>query len=150
LLWGKLKHSLKTGDLWHFAFYFAWLSLIFSFTYGAIPSIVAERAPGDDTAYVYTNFVFPFVSNATFLVAPFVGFCIDKRGFRFVFAACLLLTQLFLLTLLIPVFELQVCSYVVSAMAQACLYSLQFAYISTFFCTGHQIGSTLQVGEIYI
>ncbi|KAG9402524.1 hypothetical protein AC1031_021967 [Aphanomyces cochlioides] len=132
LLLDGLKKVLHTNDLWHFAFYFGWLSLIFSFTGGAIPSIISRTAGADtDAINLYTNYLFPIISNSTFVFAPLVGYCIDKFGFRGVFDGCLALTQLFLATLLVPVLEIQLLGFVFCSMAQSSLYTLQFAYIST-------------------
>ncbi|RHY88636.1 hypothetical protein DYB37_004311 [Aphanomyces astaci] len=124
LLLDGLKHALRSGDLWHFAFYFGWLSLVFSFTGGAIPSIIRRTAVDADAADVYTNFLFPIVSNSTFLFAPLVGYCIERFGFHQVFAGCLFLTQLFLATLFVPVLEVQLLGFVFCSMAQASLYTL--------------------------
>ncbi|ETW02317.1 hypothetical protein, variant [Aphanomyces invadans] len=131
LLLDGLKQALRSGDLWHFAFFFGWLSLVFSFTGGAIPSIIRRTATDMAAADVYTNFLFPTMSNSTFLFAPFIGYCIERFGFQQVFAGCLFLTQLFLATLLVPVVEVQLLGFVFCSIAQASLYTLQFAYIST-------------------
>ncbi|KAF0721181.1 hypothetical protein AaE_010138, partial [Aphanomyces astaci] len=142
LLLDGLKHALRSGDLWHFAFYFGWLSLVFSFTGGAIPSIIRRTAVDADAADVYTNFLFPIVSNSTFLFAPLVGYCIERFGFHQVFAGCLFLTQLFLATLFVPVLEVQLLGFVFCSMAQASLYTLQFAYIMM--CYPSRLYGTLQ------
>ncbi|EQC31820.1 hypothetical protein, variant [Saprolegnia diclina VS20] len=143
LLFEGLQRTLQSGDLWHFAFFFGWLSLVFSFTGGAIPSMIAKTA-GTDVAKadVYINYVFPLVSNSTFLFAPIVGHCIDTVGFRRVFGGCLLLTQLFLLTLLVPVLEVQLLGFLFMSIAQSSLYSLQFAYIMI--CYPTRLYGTLQ------
>ncbi|KAG9402523.1 hypothetical protein AC1031_021967 [Aphanomyces cochlioides] len=143
LLLDGLKKVLHTNDLWHFAFYFGWLSLIFSFTGGAIPSIISRTAGADtDAINLYTNYLFPIISNSTFVFAPLVGYCIDKFGFRGVFDGCLALTQLFLATLLVPVLEIQLLGFVFCSMAQSSLYTLQFAYIMM--CYPSNLYGTLQ------
>ncbi|OQS01590.1 hypothetical protein ACHHYP_00570 [Achlya hypogyna] len=143
LLLEGLRRTLQNGDLWHFAFYFGWLSLVFSFTGGAIPSIIAKSAAGDFIkADTYINYIFPLVSNSTFLFAPLVGYCIDRVGFRWVFGGCLFLTQLFLATLFVPVLEVQVVGFLFMSLAQSCLYSLQFAYIMI--CYPSRLYGTLQ------
>ncbi|KAF0694436.1 Aste57867_14691 [Aphanomyces stellatus] len=143
LLVDGLKRALSHHDLWHFAFFFGWLSLVFSFTGGAIPSIISRTAGADtDAADLYTNFIYPLVSNSTFLFAPIVGYCIDRFGFKGVFAGCLLLTQLFLATLLVPVLEVQLLGFFFSSMAQSSLYTLQFAYIMM--CYPSRLYGTLQ------
>ncbi|RHY34772.1 hypothetical protein DYB32_000648 [Aphanomyces invadans] len=142
LLLDGLKQALRSGDLWHFAFFFGWLSLVFSFTGGAIPSIIRRTATDMAAADVYTNFLFPTMSNSTFLFAPFIGYCIERFGFQQVFAGCLFLTQLFLATLLVPVVEVQLLGFVFCSIAQASLYTLQFAYIMM--CYPSQLYGTLQ------
>ncbi|OQS05103.1 hypothetical protein THRCLA_20717 [Thraustotheca clavata] len=138
-----LKKTLSYGDLWHFAFFFGWLSLIMSFTAGAIPSIITKTAGQNFAkADIYINYFFPLISNSTYLFAPLIGYCIDTIGFRGVFAGCLLFTQLFLLTLFIPVLEVQLLGFLFMSIAQSTLYSLQFAYIMI--CYPSRLYGTLQ------
>ncbi|RQM21470.1 hypothetical protein B5M09_012771 [Aphanomyces astaci] len=145
LLLDGLKHALRSGDLWHFAFYFGWLSLVFSFTGGAIPSIIRRTAVDADVADVYTNFLFPIVSNSTFLFAPLVGYCIERFGFHQVFAGCLFLTQLFLATLFVPVLEVQLLGFVMGYVVMCYpsrLYGTLQAFVTLFSFT---IGSLAYV-----
>lgn len=128
-----MKTQLQRGDLWYFAVFFGWISLIFAFAGGAIPSLLVSLAPSDDpgAASAYTSFLYPVIVNGTFLYSPLVGYVIDRYGFKAIFFACLALVQLFITLLLVPSLPVQLLTFVVYAMAQACLYSLQFAYIST-------------------
>lgn len=126
-----LKQQLKRNDLWYFAVFFGWISLIFAFAGGAIPSMLAGLA-GDDAraASAYTSILYPVIVNGTFVYSPLIGYVIDRYGFKAIFLACLALVQLFITLLLVPSLRVQLLMFVVYSMAQACLYALQFAYIS--------------------
>lgn len=76
--------------------------------------------------------LYPVLVNGTFLYSPVIGFAIDHFGFKLVFSACLGLTQLFATMMLVPSLAAQAFTFIVYAMAQACLYALQFAYISKY------------------
>ena len=119
--------------MWFFALLFGWVSLIIAFAGGAIPSLLANLA-GDDTdaASFYTNILYPILVNGTFGYSAVVGYVIDHYGFKVVFGACIALVQLFIALLMVPVLQVQLVMFVVYAMAQACLYALQFAYIRKF------------------
>ncbi|KAG7376034.1 hypothetical protein PHYPSEUDO_014614, partial [Phytophthora pseudosyringae] len=126
-----MREELKRQDLWYFALLFGWVSLIFAFAGGAIPSLLVNLA-GDDTdaASLYTNILYPILVNGTFGYSPIVGYIIDHYGFKVIFVACIALVQLFIALLLVPSLRVQLVMFFVYAMAQTCLYALQFAYIS--------------------
>ncbi|TYZ67432.1 hypothetical protein PybrP1_012807 [[Pythium] brassicae (nom. inval.)] len=138
-----MKQQLKRGDLWYFAVFFGWISLIFAFAGGAIPSMLAGLA-GDDAgaAAAYTSILYPVIVNGTFVYSPLVGYVIDRFGFKAIFFACLALVQLFITLLLVPSLRVQLLMFVVYSMAQACLYALQFAYIMM--CFPAELNGTLQ------
>ncbi|RLN93055.1 hypothetical protein BBJ28_00005469 [Nothophytophthora sp. Chile5] len=127
-----MREEIKRPDLWFFAILFGWISLIFAFAGGAIPSLLVKLA-GKDTraASLFTNFLYPVLVNGTFVYSPLVGYAIDRYGFKVIFAACIILVQLFIALLLVPSLRVQLFMFFVYAMAQACLYALQFAYVST-------------------
>ena len=129
-----LQEMLKRQDLWLLAVLFGWVSLIFAFTGGTLPSLLSKLA-GDDisAASLYTNVIYPIVVNSTFCYSPIVGYVIDHYGFKMVFVACVVLVQLLIALLLVPSLQVQLITFFVFAMAQSCLYSLQFAYISKWF-----------------
>ncbi|KAE8909373.1 hypothetical protein PF003_g6923 [Phytophthora fragariae] len=126
-----MREELKRQDLWFFALLFGWVSLIFAFAGGAIPSLLVKLA-GDDTnaASFFSDILYPVLVNGTFGYSPIVGYVIDHYGFKVIFLACIALVQLFIALLLIPSLRVQLVMFVVYAMAQTCLYALQFAYIS--------------------
>ncbi|TMW64684.1 hypothetical protein Poli38472_011564 [Pythium oligandrum] len=125
-----MKDELQRRDLWYFAAYFGWISLIFAFSGGAIPSILAKRAGADlESAALYTNILYPVLVNGTFIYSSLVGYVIDHYGFKVIFTSCLILVETFIILLLVPSLKIQILSFIVYAMAQACLYALQFAYI---------------------
>lgn len=128
---GGMREELKRQDLWFFALLFGWVSLIFAFAGGAIPSLLVNLA-GDDTsaASLYTDILYPILVNGTFGYSPIVGYVIDHYGFKVIFVACIVLVQLFITLLLVPSLRVQLVMFFVYAMAQTCLYALQFAYIS--------------------
>jgi hypothetical protein len=146
-----MKTELRRADLWYFAVFFGWISLLFAFAGGAIPSIINRLAsadgsgipesPGSDNeienttdhiASLFVNYLYPLLANGTFVYSPIVGFTIDRYGFKVVFVVTISLVQLFVAFLLIPSLKLQLVTFVLYAMAQASLYALQFAYISMF------------------
>ena len=126
-----MRQALRRLDLWLFAGMFAWISLINGYTTGAIPDLLAQYATNDDQAIraLYTNYIFPLVSNASFVVAPLVGLLIDRVGFVPVIGLCILVTQLYLGALLVENLRFQLVSFILYAMEQALLYTLQFSYI---------------------
>ncbi|KAI9993031.1 hypothetical protein PInf_015086 [Phytophthora infestans] len=138
-----MREELKRPDLWFFALLFGWVSLIFAFAGGAIPSLLVDLA-GDDTsaASLYTNILYPVLVNGTFWYSPVVGYVIDHYGFKVIFLACIALAQLFIALLLVPSLRVQLAMFVVYAMAQTCLYALQFAYI--IMCFPAELYGTLQ------
>ncbi|ETL90007.1 hypothetical protein L917_11169 [Phytophthora nicotianae] len=140
---GGMREELKRQDLWFFALLFGWVSLIFAFAGGAIPSMLVNLA-GDDTsaASLYTNVLYPILVNGTFWYSPIVGYVIDHYGFKVIFLACIALVQLFIALLLVPSLRVQLVMFFVYAMAQTCLYALQFAYI--IMCFPAELYGTLQ------
>ncbi|KAF1774186.1 Major facilitator superfamily domain [Phytophthora cactorum] len=138
-----MREELKRQDLWFFALLFGWVSLIFAFAGGAIPSLLVNLA-GDDTsaASLYTNILYPILVNGTFWYSPAVGYVIDHYGFKVIFLACIALVQLFIALLLVPSLRVQLAMFFVYAMAQTCLYALQFAYI--IMCFPAELYGTLQ------
>ncbi|CAH0491618.1 unnamed protein product [Peronospora farinosa] len=139
----SLREELKRQDLWFFALLFGWVSLIFAFAGGAIPSLLTNLA-GDDTgaASLYTNILYPILANGTFCYSAVVGYVIYHHGFKVIFGACIALVQLFIALLMVPVLQVQLVMFVVYAMAQTCLYALQFAYI--IMCFPAELYGTLQ------
>ncbi|KAF1335976.1 hypothetical protein FI667_g763, partial [Globisporangium splendens] len=127
-----IKEQLQRCDLWYFAVFFGWISLIFAFAGGAIPSMLVNLASDDDgnAAFVYTSILYPVIVNGTFIYSPLVGYVIDRYGFKAIFFACLALVQLFITLLMTPSLKVQIVTFFVYSMAQACLYALQFAYIT--------------------
>ncbi|OWZ14496.1 hypothetical protein PHMEG_00012023 [Phytophthora megakarya] len=138
-----MREELKRQDLWFFALLFGWVSLIFAFAGGAIPSLLFNLA-GDDirTASLYTDFLYPILVNGTFGYSPIVGYVIDRYGFKVIFLACIILVQLFIALLMVPNLRVQLVMFFVYAMAQTCLYALQFAYI--IMCFPAELYGTLQ------
>ncbi|KAE9087170.1 hypothetical protein PF005_g20046 [Phytophthora fragariae] len=138
-----MREELKRQDLWFFALLFGWVSLIFAFAGGAIPSLLVKLA-GDDTnaASFFSDILYPVLVNGTFGYSPIVGYVIDHYGFKVIFLACIALVQLFIALLLIPSLRVQLVMFVVYAMAQTCLYALQFAYI--IMCFPAELYGTLQ------
>lgn len=90
-----MREELKRQDLWFFALLFGWVSLIFAFAGGAIPSLLIKLA-GDDThaASFFTDILYPVLVNGTFGYSPIVGYVIDHYGFKVVFVTCIALVQL--------------------------------------------------------
>lgn len=128
-----MKEQLRRMDLWYFAVFFGWISLIFAFAGGAIPSMLVDLAQDDaSAASVYTSILYPVIVNGTFIYSPLVGYVIDRYGFKAIFFACLALVQLFITLLMAPSLQVQIITFFVYSMAQACLYALQFAYISEY------------------
>ncbi|KAJ8566792.1 hypothetical protein ON010_g6330 [Phytophthora cinnamomi] len=138
-----MREELKRQDLWFFALLFGWVSLIFAFAGGAIPSLLTKLA-GDDThaASLFTDILYPILVNGTFGYSPIVGYVIDHYGFKVIFVACIALVQIFIALLLIPSLRVQLVMFFVYAMAQTCLYALQFAYI--IMCFPAELYGTLQ------
>lgn len=127
-----MKVELQRPDLWYFALFFGWISLIFAFAGGAIPSMLVKLAGDDaDSGSLFINVLYPVLVNGTFMYSPLVGYTIDRYGFKVIFVASLALVQLFIMLLLVPSLRIQVLMFFVYAMAQACVYALQFAYTST-------------------
>ncbi|GLD96958.1 hypothetical protein PINS_up005641 [Pythium insidiosum] len=142
-LFDGMREELKRPDLWYFAVYFGWLSLIFAFAGGAIPSMLSNLAGSDpSSASLYINYLYPLLVNGTFVYSPVVGYVIDHFGFKVVFVACLALVQAFVALLLVPSLKIQIVTFLVYAMAQASLYALQFAYIMI--CFPPELYGTLQ------
>lgn len=128
-----IKEELKRPDLWYFAIYFGWMSLIFLFAGGAIPSILTALAGTDASASsLYINYLFPLIVNGTFIYSPLVGYVIDHYGFKNIFIAGIVLVQACLVLLLVPSLQMQLMTFCFYALAQACIYALQFSYISAY------------------
>jgi MFS family permease len=131
LLDGLKRELAHRPDLWFFAIFFGWISLLFAFAGGALPSLLTRLAGGNvSAAATFTDVLYPVLVNGTFLYSPAIGYAIDRFGFKVIFVACLMLAQAFALLLLVPSLAAQLLTFIVYALAQACLYALQFAYIS--------------------
>ena len=113
---------------------FSWISLVNAYVGGAIPDIFQNYANASQVQLQedYTNYWFPLVSNATFLISPFVGLLIDRNGFVIAFVLCIFFIQCFLGCLLIPSLSMQLLTLCLFCIAQAILYTLQFSYICTY------------------
>lgn len=133
-LFSQLKPQLTRIEFWLFFFMFGWISLINAFTTGALPDILRQRG-GPDHKYLelFTNYLFPYMSNSAFVFSPFVGIAIHKWGFIPVMVLCIVVAQLYVACLFIDNLYAQLGSFILLSLEQALIYTLQFSYISTYY-----------------
>lgn len=70
-----IKAGLKTPRFWAFALAFSWETVITTWAQGALLERYSDASP------IYKNIAFPLLSNAAYLVNPFIGKVIDNCGF---------------------------------------------------------------------
>ncbi|OQR90581.1 hypothetical protein THRCLA_09270, partial [Thraustotheca clavata] len=129
-LWHGFKHHFKRRDLWCYISVGSMMMLINVFVGGAIPNIIKQIVPDDKSLRnKYTNFLYPLVTNSSFIFAPLTGYIIERFGFRV--AGYITVAEFVLLcgTMTLPYLSTQLVSFVLLAMAVGSLTSIQYAYI---------------------
>ncbi|OQR90641.1 hypothetical protein THRCLA_09252 [Thraustotheca clavata] len=132
-LWQGYQLHLRRQDFWCFITIGSMMVLINVFVGGAIPNIVKQIVPNDSSLRSqYTNFLYPLVTNSSFVFAPLTGYIIERFGFRI--AGYITIAEFVLLcgAITLPYLSTQLVSFVLLAMAVGSLTSIQYAYISTF------------------
>ncbi|EQC38272.1 hypothetical protein SDRG_04697 [Saprolegnia diclina VS20] len=133
-LYASFKQQMRRRDFWAFVSIGAVLTLTNVFVGGAIPNMVKRLAPNDlDKQNTYTNYVYPLVSNASFLFAPPMGYLIDRVGFRKVAVLTILVFALLCGAMMLPSLHGQVLGYLLLALGVGALTSMQYAYIMACF-----------------
>ncbi|GMF65218.1 unnamed protein product [Phytophthora lilii] len=129
-MWPALRSQLGRKDLWFFAIFFGWVSMINAFIGGAIPNIIYKDASDNESVGdLYVNYLQPLITNGTFIYTPLLGWIIDKYGCRIVFFVTLLSTHIVIVLLLVPSLTAQTFMLIIFAFEQSAFYTLQFAYI---------------------
>ncbi|KAG9399878.1 hypothetical protein AC1031_011299 [Aphanomyces cochlioides] len=127
-LWTGLKTQIKRKDMLSFMALGSMLYLIIVFAGGAVPSIVTSLANHDaHLKNLYTNYLYPLVSNLSFVFAPIAGYLLF--GFRKTAYVTGLLFALLSGSFMIPSLPAQNLSFVIMAAAQGFLNSMQYVYI---------------------
>ncbi|OQR86895.1 hypothetical protein ACHHYP_09812 [Achlya hypogyna] len=129
-LWAGYKTHIRRRDFWAFVTIGAILTLINVFAGGAIPNIVKRLEPNDAARRSkYTNYLYPLVSNSSFVFAPITGWFIERYGFRK--AAYLTIVEFILLcgAMMLPYLAAQILSFALLAIAVGSLTAIQYSYI---------------------
>ncbi|KDO24099.1 hypothetical protein SPRG_10886 [Saprolegnia parasitica CBS 223.65] len=133
-LYLSFKQQVRRRDFWAFVSIGAILTLTNVFVGGAIPNMVKRLSPDDlDEQNTYTNYVYPLVSNASFLFAPLMGYLIDRMGFRKAAIVTILVFALLCGAMMLPSLHGQVLGYLLLALGVGSLTSIQYAYIMACF-----------------
>ncbi|RHY84226.1 hypothetical protein DYB35_002765 [Aphanomyces astaci] len=115
------------------------LFLVVIFGGGAMPSIIAaSRVPANDSQHdnhdlqrVYTNYLYPLISNSSFLFSPLAGYLVVHFGFRKTFYTTIGIFALLCGSFMLPSLPAQNATFVLMAAANAFLTTMQYVYIST-------------------
>ncbi|OQR86911.1 hypothetical protein ACHHYP_09813 [Achlya hypogyna] len=129
-LWAEYKLQLRRRDFWVFVCVGSFLTLINVFAGGAVPNIVKQLEPRDVSLQsTYTNYLYPLVSNSSFVFAPFTGWIIERRGFRK--AAVVTVVEFGMLcgSMMLPSLRAQILSFALLAIAVGSLTAIQYSYI---------------------
>ncbi|KAH9110056.1 hypothetical protein LEN26_001033 [Aphanomyces euteiches] len=134
-IWAGAKTSFKRKDLWAYITMGALVYLILVFGGGAIPNVVASLNKDNDPSVKdhYTNYLYPLVSNLSFIFSPFGGMVMLRYGFR---ATAYLTVVTFLLlcgSFMIPSLPAQNLTFVLMAASNGFFGCIQFGYIMTCF-----------------
>ena len=98
----------------------------------SFPALLAATTSSVDDLGTYTSYLFPFISNASFLVAPLLGYLIDSKGFQLVIGINLFLGLLFIASVLVVTSRvLYIGVFLVYLSFSASLFMIQGAYICT-------------------
>ncbi|RHY60544.1 hypothetical protein DYB30_004049 [Aphanomyces astaci] len=138
-LWVGLKRQVKRRDYWVYVSLGSMLFLVVIFGGGAMPSIIAaSRVPANDSQHdnhdlqrVYTNYLYPLISNSSFLFSPLAGYLVVHFGFRKTFYTTIGIFALLCGSFMLPSLPAQNATFVLMAAANAFLTTMQYVYIST-------------------
>ncbi|OQS03316.1 hypothetical protein THRCLA_04389 [Thraustotheca clavata] len=129
-LWKGVKVQLRRRDFWVVVCMGSYLTLISIFVGGAIPNIVKRLEPNDVSLQkLYTNYLFPLISNSSFLFAPLAGYIIENYGFRVSATITVIEFSLLCGAIMLPWIQAQILSYVLISMGVGSLTSIQYAYV---------------------
>ncbi|ETV73471.1 hypothetical protein H257_11603 [Aphanomyces astaci] len=148
-LWVGLKRQVKRRDYWVYVSLGSMLFLVVIFGGGAMPSIIAaSRVPANDSQHdnhdlqrVYTNYLYPLISNSSFLFSPLAGYLVVHFGFRKTFYTTIGIFALLCGSFMLPSLPAQNATFVLMAAANAFLTTMQYVYIMT--CFPHELYGVL-------
>ncbi|KAF0698801.1 Aste57867_10590 [Aphanomyces stellatus] len=141
-LWTGLKVQLKRRDYWAFLGIGGTVYLILVYAGGAIPSIVTSLANGDkDKKNIYTNYLYPLVSNSSFIFAPIAGYVIHHFGFKMTVRISIAMFCILCGSFMLPSLAAQNLSFVLMAATYGFMNSIQYVYIMH--CFPHELYGVL-------
>ncbi|KAF0682315.1 Aste57867_25542 [Aphanomyces stellatus] len=137
-MWAGVKASFKRRDLWAFITIGSMLFLVLVFTGGAVPSIVSSLAHNDASRKnSYTNFLYPLVSNTSFLFAPLAGYLLLTKGFKMTAYVSIALFALLCGAGMLPSLAAQNLTFVLMGITTGFMSTLQYVYIMN--CFPHEL-----------
>lgn len=119
--------GLKELRFWAFLICFSWLANLLAWSQGALLQRYSDASP------IYKNLGYPLISNAVFLVNPFIGKLIDKSGFVIPAALNIVIAELLLVCLYFDNVVAQWSTLLFMMLLSAFNYSIEFAYITLAF-----------------
>jgi MFS family permease len=107
--------------------------------------LVASKDDGTHPSEValFTNWMFPIITNSTFLFTPLIGFLIDSNGFVLPMSLLVLVTVSTILCAWLPTVHTLYALLLAVNWLQTIAYAIQFAYIRCSLLTVHSINSAL-------
>ncbi|CAK4085348.1 unnamed protein product [Aphanomyces euteiches] len=138
-LWEGLKVQFKRRDIYAFICMGALLYLVIVFAGGAIPSIVTflDKETSAHRKNEYTNYLYPLLSNSAFLFSPIAGYLLGKLGFRKTIYVAIFMYGLLCGSFMLPSLPAQNLSFVLMAVCQAFLNTVQYVYVMH--CFPHEL-----------
>ncbi|KAH9149335.1 hypothetical protein LEN26_004283, partial [Aphanomyces euteiches] len=138
-LWEGLKVQFKRRDIYAFICMGALLYLVIVFAGGAIPSIVTflDKETSAHLKNEYTNYLYPLLSNSAFLFSPIAGYLLGKLGFRKTIYVAIFMYGLLCGSFMLPSLPAQNLSFVLMAVCQAFLNTVQYVYVMH--CFPHEL-----------
>ena len=130
-LFNGFRKQIKRRDFWAYAGIGSYFAFINTYVGGAIPNINKSLADGEtDLAKLYTSYLYPMISNSSFLFAPLAGHFMDTRGFKKMGYIAIAIFQLLILALMLPSIKAQILAFVLFSMGQGVMTAMQYSYIS--------------------
>ncbi|KAF0682314.1 Aste57867_25541 [Aphanomyces stellatus] len=137
-LWAGLKLQLRRRDFWFYVILGSLVFLVLVYAGGAIPSIVTTHAKNNFVLKDrYTNYLYPLVSNTSFLFTPLGGYLIFQFGFK---ATCYVTITFFALlcgSFMLPTLGSMNLAFALMAITYGLMSTIQYVYIMH--CFPHEL-----------
>ncbi|CAK4713116.1 hypothetical protein LEN26_001236 [Aphanomyces euteiches] len=129
-IWAGAKTSLKRKDLWAYISMGSLVYLVLVFGGGVIPDVIdsLNKDKNADVKDEYTNYLYPLISNLSFVFSPIGGVVMLRYGFR---ATAYLTVVTFLLlcgSFMLPSLPAQNLTFVLMAATNGFFGCIQFGY----------------------